>query len=121
MNLFKNTLEYKMMNMIKLLASVLLLNLMFSQTGVAKLKLTKSEIKAQATEVCREYAIKKYGEESIDEMGKKAKLSRNTSRVNWNSSLQGALVKMVVKQKSKGLVKLSCLFDTKGKVTFIKR
>ena len=110
-----------MKNLIKLLATACLLNLLYGQTVVAKLALTKVEIKAQAAEICREKAIKRYGDKSIDTMDKKAKLSRNVSRVNWNNGLQGALVKMVVKQKARGLVKLSCLVKTDGTTTFYKR
>ena len=110
-----------MINLTKLLATVCLLNLLYGQTAIAKLTLTKVEIKAQAAEMCREKAIKKYGDESIDTMDRKAKLSRNVSRVNWRNSLQGALVKMVVRKKAKGLVKLSCLVKTDGTTTFYKR
>jgi hypothetical protein len=118
---YKFKLENRMMNIIKLLATACLLNLLIGQTAVAKLALSKVEIKAQAVEICRDKAIERYGEHSIDAMQKKAKFSRNVSRVNWNNGLNGALVKMVVKQKTKGLIKLSCLVKTDGTTTFFKR
>lgn len=99
----------------------MLLNLLYGQTVVAKLALTKVEIKEQAAEMCRDKAIKRYGDDSIDAMDKKANYRRNISRVDWNNGLKGAMVKMVVKQKAKGLVKLSCLVKTDGTPTFYKR
>jgi hypothetical protein len=110
-----------MKNLIKLLATACLLNLLYGQTAIAKLTLTKVEIKTQAAQMCRDKAIERYGDESIDAMDKKAKLSRKVSRVNWSNSLRGALVKMVVKKKGKGNVKLSCLVKTDGTTTFYKR
>lgn len=110
-----------MMNMIKLVATVCLLNLLYGQSVAAKQGLTKAEIKAQAVDICRDKAIKRYGDDAIDVMSRKAKLIRSVSRIDWNNSLQGALVRMVVKQKTKGSVKLSCLVKTDGTVTFFKR
>lgn len=110
-----------MKNLTKLLATACLLNLVNGQAAVAKLTLSKVEIKAQAVEMCRDKAIKRYGDESIDAMDKKASLKRDISRVNWSNSLHGAMVKMVVKKKAKGLVKLSCLVKIDGTTTFYKR
>lgn len=109
------------MNMIKLLAAVFFLNLLYGQPVVAKLALTKMEIKEQALEICSKKAIVRYGEHSIEAMQKKAKFERSASRINWSNGLKGATVKMVVKKKAKGLVKLSCLVKADGTATFYKR
>jgi hypothetical protein len=110
-----------MMNMTKLLAAVFLLSLLYGQPVVAKLALTKMEIKEQAVEICSKKAIERYGDRSIDAMQKKAKFKRSVSRINWSNGLKGAMVKMAVKKKAKGLVKLSCLVKADGTATFFKR
>jgi hypothetical protein len=109
------------MKITKLAAAVFFLNVLHGQPVVAKLALTKVEIKEQAVDICSKKAIERYGDHSIEAMQKKAKFERSTSRINWSNGLKGAMVKMVVKKKAKGLVKLSCLVKSDGTATFYKR
>ena len=87
------------------------LNLIGSSVALAQVELTKDEVKVQAVEACQTEAKKRYGEDSIQYVGHKAK---------WMKGMGGALVKMKIKPKSKRVIKYSCVLQKDKLVKFYK-
>ena len=96
---------------LKPLAIACVVNLFASSVVLAQTKLTKSEVKDQAIEICQTEAKKRYGEDSIKFIGSKAK---------WKNGMDGALVKMKIKPQSKRVSKYSCVLQTDTLVKFYK-
>ena len=108
------------MRSFKPVIAAVLFNVAFIPAAMADGHLSKSEVKAQAVQMCHAEAEKKYGVDSIVYSDDKAKISRDTSRAKWNKSLKGAMVKMKIKPKSKRAYKYNCLVKTDKTITFFK-
>lgn len=78
----------------------------FSQTDISK-----DEAKEQATSVCQIKAQELYGENAV---------KSTSSKVKWNSHLNGASVRMSIKPSSKRKSKYVCTFGLDKSVTFVK-
>ena len=80
-------------------------------SNVSAQGLSKTEVKSQAVELCQDAAKKRYGENSVLSIGKKAK---------WDNSLKGASVRLKIKPESKRATKYSCTVYVDKSVTFSK-
>lgn len=78
----------------------------FSQTDISR-----DEASDQAPSVCQIKAQELYGENSV---------KSTSSKVKWNSDLNGASVQMRIKPKSKSSSKYVCIFGLDKSVTFVK-
>ena len=71
----------------------------------------KTALKEQALELCQSAAEKRYGDNAIKSLGKKAK---------WSKGLNGAMVKMKIKPKSKKASKFQCVVSLDKSVKFYR-
>ncbi|WP_299071654.1 hypothetical protein [uncultured Paraglaciecola sp.] len=98
--------------MSKIIKSLVIASSIFvlgSSTVLAGSSLSKMEAKAQAVEACQTAAKKRYGDNAIKYIGKKAK---------WMDGMDGASVKMKI--KSKRVTKYSCVLQANKIVKFYK-
>ncbi|MEO9943776.1 MAG: hypothetical protein ABJD02_12265 [Paraglaciecola sp.] len=84
-------------------------------------RLSKIDVQRQVIEKCTKAAIKRYGDNSVIYKNENAKIARDVNRTKWNKSLKGALIKMIIKPKSKRATTYSCLLTVDNRVMFIKR
>jgi hypothetical protein len=101
-----------MMNHInKSLVMLSIVGLFFSSAVMAKIELTKDQVKQQVVQACELEAKNRYGEKAIKNIGKKSK---------WMKGLKGASIKLKVKPEAKRLTKYSCVLAVDSSVTFYK-
>lgn len=80
-------------------------------TQVQAQTLSKEEVMANAMDLCQQAAQKRYGDDSVKALGRKAK---------WSKGLNGASVKMKIKPKSKKARKYNCVVGTDSSTKFYK-
>lgn len=93
------------------IAGSTLLMVLFNHAALAQSDSDKAAVQQQALEICQEAAQNRYGEDAVKSMGKKAK---------WKKGLNGAMVKMKIKPKSKKASKYQCVVALDKSVKFYR-
>ena len=93
------------------LVSATCLTFLTSNLALAQSEADKLAVQEQALELCQSAAESRYGDGSIKKVGKKAK---------WSKGLNGAMVKMKIKPKSKKASKFQCVVSVDKTVKFYR-
>lgn len=99
------------MNRLSKLGIAVVFSLM-ATTTVAGDKMSQSELKQQALQMCTQSAIDTYGADAIVSVRKRVEWQQDSSRLNWHDGLQ-AHVRMIVWLDEEHLAKVMCSVDQK--------